>query len=183
MKLKLFSLLAVFPTLVACGSSAPSSASSTPPATEGHEVAPSWGADCVATRGCAEAQTLSPCAETPSTMDLATALGGAAGSNVTVRAYLTQSPGMMTLMGCAEGECCNHASAALVLVSTPMAQIQSPDVTQLRLEGEPFLCTGDDSGVCCSYRVDASAPEVLVTGTLVGESGAIALQPTSICTL
>ena len=116
-------------------------------------------------------------------MDLAAAQNLAAGSAVTVRAYLTQSPGMMTLMGCPEGACCNHASAALALVSTPMTQIESAEVAQLGLEGDAFRCTGDDSGVCCNYRVDASAPEVLVTGTLVGEPGAIALQPSSICTL
>ena len=182
MKLKSLSLFAMFPVLVACGSRPSSSASSGATATEGHE-APAWNADCVAVRGCGEPQTLSPCGEAPSTIDLATAQSGPAGSTVTVRAYLSQSPGVMTLMGCSQGACCNHAAAALVLVSTPMTQIESSDVARLRLEGDAFLCTGDDSGLCCNYRVDASAPEVLVTGTLVGEPGAITLQPSSICTL
>lgn len=182
MKLKPFSLFAMFPVLMACGSSTTSSPSASTSPTEGNE-APGWNADCVAVRGCGEVQTLSPCSEAGSAMDLATAQSSAAGSTVTVRAYLTQSPGMMTLMGCAEGACCNHASAALVLTSTPMTQIASAEVPQLRLDGESFVCRGDDSGICCNYRVDASGPEVVVTGTLVGEPGAIALQPSSICTL
>lgn len=188
MKFKPISLFAMLPVLVACGGAPASSGSANATSNNGNEgneanQAPAWNAECVAVRGCGEPQTLSPCGEAPFTIDLAAAQEGVAGSTVTVRAYLAQAPGMMTLMGCAPGACCNHASASLVLVAAPVGHIESPDITQLRLEGEDFACPGDDSGVCCSYRVDASAAEVLVTGTLVGEPGAITLQPASICTL
>ena len=179
MKLKSISLFAMFPVLVACGGSPPSSSAT---ATEGREVAPAWSAHCVASRGCGDAQTLPPCGEAPSAIDLATAQQGAVGSTVTVRAYLTQSPGMMTLMGCAEGDCCNTARASLLLVATPMASLQSPETPSLGL-GEGYACMGDDSGLCCTYAVDASAPEVVVTGTLADQQGVLTLEPTSICTL
>jgi hypothetical protein len=104
---------------------------------------------------------------------------------VVVRAYLTQSAGMMTLMGCAPGACCNLAAAALALVSSPMAGVTSPVVAQLRLDDNAWACHGDDSGLCCAYAVDGSAGahEVLIAGTLSGEPGSIALQPASICSL
>jgi hypothetical protein len=184
MKWKQFAMVAVFPTFVACGGSQPAPTESHEASTSGDQ-APAWSAECVARRGCPNTQAIAPCGPSSASMDVAAALAGTPGTAVTVRAYLTQSMGMMTLMGCAPGACCNHAAAALALVSLPMASVASPDVLQLRLEGEAWGCQGDDSGFCCAYTVEgsASAHEVLVAGVLSGEPGSIALQPASICSL
>jgi hypothetical protein len=130
-----------------------------------------WGARCVATRGCTTPRSYPRCQRPAPNVRVATRYMftdafarrlSLADQQVSVRGRLLGT-GAMTVMACAQGVCCNSYGGSIVLTGVGANSRDSIALAASR-DDAAWACVGDDSGLCCVAAVPAT--EVLVSGTL-----------------